>query len=90
MINVCFVILMHMDCRFLYYNKQVWRAQINQEREKQHIGKKVVIEADYDTFFQSSDSNDINDGGTQLHGTNPMPKNYLHFVYGYTVCCGDR
>ena len=51
---------------------------------------KIIIDTDYDMFFQLSESDDSNDGGTQLHGTNPMPKNYLHFVYGYTVCCGDR
>ena len=52
--------------------------------------ERVIIDADYDTFFQSPGSDDTNDGGTQFHGTNPMPKNYLYFVYGYTVCCGDR
>ena len=35
-------------------------------------------------------SSSVNDGGTQLYGTNPMPKNYLHFVYVHMVCCGGR
>ena len=52
--------------------------------------ERIIIDPDYDTFFQSSESNDTNYGGTQLHGTDPMHKNYLHFVYGYTLCCGDR
>ena len=52
--------------------------------------KKLIIDTCYDTFFQSSESDDTNDGGTQLHGTDPIPRNYLHFVYGYTVCCMDR
>ena len=57
--------------------------------EKQRIKKKINGK-DYDTFFQSSSFDAANDGGNQLHGTNPMPKNYLHFAYGYMVCCGDR
>ena len=52
--------------------------------------KKLIINADYDIFFQSSESDDRNDGETQLHGTDPMPKHYLYFVYGYAVCYGDR
>ena len=56
----------------------------------QRIGEKIIGTADYDMFFQSSKFDDTNDGGTQLHGTKPMPKNYLDFVYGYMVCCGDR
>ena len=51
--------------------------------------KKLIIDTDYDTLFQLSESDDTNDGETQLHGTDPMPKKYLHLVYGYTVCCGD-
>ena len=50
----------------------------------------IITDADYDTFFQLSKFDDINDRGTQLHGTEPMPKNNLHFVYRYTLCCGDR
>ena len=66
-------------------------AHVNQpiERESTYWDR-IIIQADYDTFFQSSESNDTNDGGNQIHGTNPMPKNYLYFVYGYMVCCGDR
>ena len=40
-----------------------------------------MTDADYDTFFQLSESDDPNDGGTQLHGTDPMPRNYLHFFF---------
>ena len=47
--------------------------------------KKLISDTDYDTFIQSSESDDRNDGETQLHGTDPIPKNYLHFVYVYTV-----
>ena len=47
--------------------------------------KKLITDTDYDTFIQSSESDDTNDRETQLHATDPMPKNYLHFVYGYTV-----
>ena len=52
--------------------------------------EQIVENADYNTFFQSSESNDTDDRETDIHGTDPMPKNYLHFVYVYTVCCGDR
>ena len=52
--------------------------------------KKLITDTDYDTLLQSSESDDTNDGETQLHGTDPMPKKYPHFVYGYTVCYGDR
>ena len=48
--------------------------------------ERIIIDADYDTFFQSSVLNDMNDRGTQLRGTNPMPKNHLYFMYVYTVC----
>ena len=65
------------------------RANKTIEGEAMHW-KKLIIDTDYDKFFQSSESNDTNDGGTQLHRTDPMPKNYLHLVYGYTLCCGDR
>ena len=59
------------------------------EGEATHWGE-IINEKDHDTFFQSSRSDVLNDGGTQLHGTDPMPKNHLYFVYGYTVCCGDQ
>ena len=62
---------------------------MNKEREIQNNGNKIVNERYYDTFFQSSGSDDADDGGNQLHRTDPMPRNYLHIVYGYTVCCGD-
>ena len=42
--------------------------------------EQIIENVDYDTFFQSSNFDETNDGGTQIHGTEPMPKNYLHFV----------
>ena len=50
----------------------------------------IIENSDHNTFFQSSVSNDTDDKETEIHGTNPMPKNHLKFVYGYTVCCGGR
>ena len=52
--------------------------------------QQIIGTANYDTFFQPSNIDETNDGGTQIHGTKPTPKNHLHFVYVCTVCCGDR
>ena len=49
----------------------------------------MINNNDHDTFFRSIEI-DHEDKVKVLRGTKPMPKNYLHFVYGYTVCCGDR
>ena len=66
-------------------------AHVNKPIERDATYWEQITEnVDYNTFFQSSKSNDTNDGGTQIHGTKPMSKNDLHFVYGYRVCCGDR
>ena len=47
--------------------------------------KKLITDTDYDTLFQSSESDDTHDWETQLRGMDPMPKEYLHLVYGYTA-----
>ena len=66
-------------------------VHVNEPREGDAMyWENIIRTADYDTFFQSPNFDDTNDRGTQLHGTKPTPKNYLHFVYGYMVCFGDR
>ena len=66
-------------------------ACVNKPIEGEATYREVIIEnADYNTFFQSSVSNDTDDKETEIHGTNPMPRNDLKFVYGYTVCYGYR
>ena len=66
------------------------RGQLRLRDGKVYLGRcnvlgKIIVNADYNTFFQSSESHDIDDRETEIHGTDPMPKNCLHFVYGYTV-----
>ena len=66
-------------------------ARVNKPMEGEATYWENMIEdADYNTLFQSSVSNDTDGEETEIYGTNPMPKNYLNIVYGYTVCCGDR
>ena len=50
----------------------------------------IINTGDYDTFFRDAQYNEENEDEAGLRGNVPMPKNYLHFVYAYTVCCGDR
>lgn len=50
--------------------------------------ERIIFDHNLDALFESI--NDTSEVSDDLHGTNPMPKNYLHFVYLYTVCCGDR
>ena len=65
------------------------RAKQPKARDAQYW-ETIINNGDFDTFFQDAKYDDENDRETDLRGTNPMPKNYLHFVYTYTVCCGDR
>ena len=50
----------------------------------------IINNDDYDTFFESMVLEKGDTAHHALRGSEPMPKNYLHLVYGYTVCCGDR
>ena len=53
----------------------------------------MILTKDFDTFFDYASEKDgqeeysIDD---PIEGRLPLPTNYLHFLYTYTICCGDK